>query len=107
MSPERRGSEDKHGALEEYAGGLIQARHGIVNKWLLVVYVVIFVWALYYLTGPFEDWRPTFGFWGGLGPGLAREGAQGFEGTGLIAFWLILIAVVAFFTWVVILTLKK
>jgi hypothetical protein len=45
--------------LESY-GGHIQARHGRVNAWLLVVYLVLLVWALYY------GWR----YWGGLGPGL-------------------------------------
>ena len=48
--------------LEEYAGGYIQARHGRVDRWLLVVYFVLFVWALYYL----------YHYWGGLGPGLAN-----------------------------------
>jgi hypothetical protein len=47
--------------VEEYAGGEIRVRHGIVNRWLLVVYVGLFVWAIYYL----------FAYWGGLGPGLA------------------------------------
>ena len=45
--------------LEEYAGGYITARHGTIPAWLLVVYAVLFVWALYYLVT----------FWGGLGPG--------------------------------------
>lgn len=103
MNHEHRSSEE----VENYAGGDIQTRHGIVNKWLLAVYAVLFVWALYYLAGPFAGWRPTFGFWGGLGPGLAKEGAQGLGGTGVIAFWLVLIAVVGFFAWVIMLTLKK
>jgi hypothetical protein len=104
MRDEQRNSED----LEHFAGGEIQARHGIVNKWLLVVYTVLFVWSIYYLTGPFEGWRPTFGFWGGLGPGLARGSAQQVLGdTGVIAFWVTLISVVGFFVWVVALTLKK
>jgi hypothetical protein len=46
--------------LEDYAGGYIQARHGRIPLWLLVVYFVLFVWALYYL----------YVYWGGLGPGL-------------------------------------
>lgn len=46
--------------LEEYGGGHIKARHGIINRWLLVVYAILFVWALYY----------GFKYWGGLGPGL-------------------------------------
>lgn len=45
--------------LEEYAGGSIKARHGYIPAWLLVVYAVLFLWALYYLVR----------FWGGLGPG--------------------------------------
>lgn len=45
--------------MEEYAGGTIQARHGYIPAWLLVVYAVLFVWGLYYV----------FYFWGGLGPG--------------------------------------
>ena len=48
--------------LEEYAGGEIQVRPGIVNRWLLVVYLLLFAWGIYYL----------FADWGGLGPGLAR-----------------------------------
>jgi hypothetical protein len=47
--------------LEEYAGGEIKVRHGIVNRWLLVVYLGLFAWSIYYL----------FTYWGGLGPGLA------------------------------------
>lgn len=49
-------------AQEEYAGGEIQVRRGGVNRWLLVVYLVLFVWGIYYV----------FAEWGGLGPGLAR-----------------------------------
>jgi hypothetical protein len=45
--------------MEEYAGGLIQSRHGYIPLWLLAVYVVLFIWALYYLVV----------YWGGLGPG--------------------------------------
>jgi hypothetical protein len=48
--------------VDEYAGGEIQVRRGIVNRWLLVVYLILFVWGIYYL----------FADWGGLGPGLAR-----------------------------------
>ncbi len=50
----------EHGKLEEYAGGYIQAHHGTIAPWLLVVYAVLFVWALYYMVF----------YWGGLGPGL-------------------------------------
>ena len=30
--------------VEEYAGGEIRVRRGIVNRWLLVVYLILFVW---------------------------------------------------------------
>jgi hypothetical protein len=46
--------------VEEYAGGEIRAYHGIVNRWLLAVYLVLAVFGVYYL----------FKHWGGLGPGL-------------------------------------
>jgi hypothetical protein len=49
-----------HQQVEEYGGGHIQARHGRVNSWLLVVYFGLFVWAIYY----------GYTYWGGLGPGL-------------------------------------
>lgn len=45
--------------LEEYAGGYIQAHVGHIPIWLLVVYAVLFIWALYYLVN----------YWGGVGPG--------------------------------------
>ncbi|MEH2507835.1 MULTISPECIES: hypothetical protein [unclassified Bradyrhizobium] len=45
--------------MEEYAGGTIESRHGYIPIWLLVVYAVLFIWALYYLVV----------YWGGLGPG--------------------------------------
>jgi hypothetical protein len=48
-----------HDEVESY-GGHIQARHGRVNGWLLAVYLVLLVWALYY----------GYRYWGGLGPGL-------------------------------------
>ena len=34
--------------MEEYAGGYIQARVGHIPVWLLAVYAVLFLWALYY-----------------------------------------------------------
>jgi hypothetical protein len=40
--------------------GEVQSRHGRINGWLLAVYLVMFLWALYY------GWE----YWGGLGPGL-------------------------------------
>jgi hypothetical protein len=49
-----------HQRTEDYGGGHIQARHGRVNGWLLLVYLVMFLWALYY----------GYRYWGGLGPGL-------------------------------------
>lgn len=49
-----------HGEVQDYGGGHIQARHGRVDRWLLVVYLIMFVWALYY----------GYKYWGGLGPGL-------------------------------------
>jgi hypothetical protein len=52
------GHEGAH-EMEEYAGGYIEARTGHIPAWLLVVYVVLFLWALYY------GWQ----YWGGLGPG--------------------------------------
>jgi hypothetical protein len=55
--PER---HPKYGDVEQYAQGEIRTYHGIVNKWLLVVYAILAVWGVYYL----------FKFWGGLGPGL-------------------------------------
>jgi hypothetical protein len=50
----------RHGEVEEYAQGEIRSYHGIVNKWLLVVYAILAVWGIYYLIK----------YWGGLRPGL-------------------------------------
>jgi hypothetical protein len=61
MSDEPPERHPRYGAVEEYARGEIRTYHGIVNKWLLVVYAGLAVWALYYLVK----------YWGGLGPGLA------------------------------------
>ena len=49
-----------HQQVEGYGEGHIQARHGRINGWLLVVYSILFVWSIYY----------GFVYWGGLGPGL-------------------------------------
>ena len=49
-----------HQQTEDYGGGHIKARHGRVNWWLMLVYLVMFLWALYY----------GYTYWGGLGPGL-------------------------------------
>jgi len=35
--------------LHTFAGGEIQSRHGTVNRWLMVVYVILASWAVYYL----------------------------------------------------------
>ena len=63
MTEPERGAEptanDEHEELEEYAGGYIKARHGYIPAWLLAVYAVLFLWALYYLVE----------YWGGVGPG--------------------------------------
>jgi len=56
--PSNPGDEGHH-ELEEYAGGYIQARHGYLPVWLLLVYLVLFLWSLYYMVV----------YWGGLGPG--------------------------------------
>jgi len=45
--------------MEDYAGGYIQARVGYIPLWLLAVYAVLFVWAMYYMIS----------YWGGVGPG--------------------------------------
>ena len=60
MTERAPGEHPRYGAVEEYARGEIRAYHGIVNKWLLVVYAALAVWGIYYL----------FKYWGGLGPGL-------------------------------------
>lgn len=46
--------------LQEYAQGEISSRHGRVNRWLIVVYVVLVIWSAAYLVL----------YWSGLGPGL-------------------------------------
>jgi len=46
-----------HGEQDLYSGGHISAP---IPRWLIVVYVVLFLWALYY----------GYIYWGGLGPGL-------------------------------------
>jgi len=54
------GSVDPADEVEEFADGEVSARHGRVNRWLMVVYAIMFVWAIYY----------GINYWGGLGPGL-------------------------------------
>lgn len=51
---------DANEQLHEHAGGDITERTGRVNRWLWPVYIILFVWAFYYLIV----------YWGGLGPGL-------------------------------------
>jgi len=59
--PAREGpAEGKYGPVEEYRFSGIKVYHGIVNKWLWVVYLVLVIWGIYYI----------FKNWGGLGPGL-------------------------------------
>jgi uncharacterized membrane protein len=54
----------RKGHMHEYAGGYIQAHHGGIPAWLLVVYAVLLVWGLYY----------AYVYWGSLGPGLGQAG---------------------------------
>lgn len=56
----RRTRQEAANEIEEYAQGELRSRRGKINGWLLVVYLVLFLWALYY----------GFAYWGGLGPGL-------------------------------------
>lgn len=58
-TPER---HPRYGEIEEYAQGEIRSYHGIVNKWLLLVYALLAIWGIYYL----------YKYWGGLGPGLSQ-----------------------------------
>jgi hypothetical protein len=106
--------EQRHNEhLEHYAGGEIQSRHGVINRWLLGLYAVLFFWSVWYVIGPFEGLRPTFEFWGwgGLGPGLsskgAEEGVKGLQTIGVIALSIIAISIVGFFTWVILLARMK
>jgi hypothetical protein len=57
---ERRREEEEitaRGERELYSGGHVSAK---IPTWLLVVYAVMLLWALYY----------AYKYWGGLGPGL-------------------------------------
>ena len=56
------GQTHREGDMHEYADGYIQAHHGGIPPWLLAVYVILLVWALYY----------AYVYWGSLGPGLAQ-----------------------------------
>jgi hypothetical protein len=109
MNHEHRGADE----LEDYAGGEIQARHGIVNRWLLALYAVLLLWSIHYLVGPFDGLRPRFEFWGwgGLGAGLSSKGAEeglaGLQVIGAIALSIAVISVIGFFAWVVVLARRK
>jgi hypothetical protein len=59
QTPSRETHDSASEEIEDYAGGYIKARVGKIPVWLLAVYAVLFVWALYYLVN----------YWGGLGPG--------------------------------------
>ena len=52
--------EKPEAELENFAGGFIQIRKRNINRWLIPVYVGLFIWAIYYMIE----------YWGGLGPGL-------------------------------------
>jgi len=45
-----------HRQTESYGADHLQARHGRINGWLLLVYLVLFIWALHY----------SYVYWGGL-----------------------------------------
>lgn len=60
MSQERKHEESHAEEIEDYGGGFIKARRGWINIWLLIVYAILLVWAIYY----------GINYWGGLGPGL-------------------------------------
>lgn len=58
-SPETAAEEVHDHEKEDYVGGSIQAYHGYIPIWLLVVYLVLCIWGLIY----------AYQYWGGLGPG--------------------------------------
>lgn len=60
ITPGNNSGDPHEDALETYGDGSVSARHGGINRWLLVVYAVLFVWSIYYAVT----------YWGGLGPGL-------------------------------------
>lgn len=51
------------GPVHEYADGEVGTYTGRVNRWLILVYVILALWAVYYLVV----------YWGGLGPGLEGQ----------------------------------
>jgi hypothetical protein len=52
--------DNERGPVHDFADGEIQTYAGRVNRWLIVLYVLLTLWAVYYLVV----------YWGGLGPGL-------------------------------------
>jgi len=46
---DERPDDGRRGPIHEYAGGEVRTYRGIVNRWLLVVYAILGVWAVYYL----------------------------------------------------------
>ncbi|HSV30307.1 MAG TPA: hypothetical protein VLL76_12160 [Candidatus Omnitrophota bacterium] len=60
MTPPKDEPTRPENEIERYGIEPIEVRHGRIDAWLLVVYLVLFIWALYY----------GFTYWGGLGPGL-------------------------------------
>lgn len=55
-----RAPDNEREPVHDFAHGEIQTYVGGVNRWLIAVYVVLALWAGYYLVTA----------WGGLGPGL-------------------------------------
>jgi len=64
MTPEAdRERDPAPGAVHEFADGEVSSYAGRIDRWLIVVYVVLALWAVYYLVV----------HWGGLGPGLEGQ----------------------------------
>jgi hypothetical protein len=55
-----RAPDNEREPVHDFADGEIRTYVGGVNRWLIAVYVVLALWAVYYLVTA----------WGGLGPGL-------------------------------------
>src|SRR5258708_35212515 len=58
-TPSKPASDSPAHEMEEYAGGYSKARVGHIPVWLLVVYGVLFIWALFFVVT----------YWGGLWAG--------------------------------------
>lgn len=41
--------KDEHSEISHYESSGIDERHGVIPKWLGVVYVVLLIWMVYYL----------------------------------------------------------